>query len=212
MYDTATLAVMAQQNNANAPFTFTARSTRTQNVGGSIFAPDGTTLYSAFNTAATTNPPPPSLASTLLVNDPDQSGHPAGHQAAGEHRGQDGDDSATARRPGGFPIPGMMHLPLGQLYEYPILQPETTQVFLAMDDCNRGVATGMLKMNNLGKGRLTYQRVAASPARRWCTSSRAAWRLPPSRSRWSPGAAAWSARPAPISGPAPGRSRARRST
>ena len=36
-------------------------------------------------------------------------------------------------------------------------------VFLAMDDCNRGVASGTLKINNLGKGRLTYT-VAASPS------------------------------------------------
>jgi hypothetical protein len=70
MYDTATLAVVAQQNNANAPFTFTSAVNTTQNVGGSIFSPDGATLYSAFNTAATTNPPSPSLSSTLLVNDP----------------------------------------------------------------------------------------------------------------------------------------------
>jgi len=58
---------------------------------------------------------------------------------------------------------GLVHLPLGKLYEYPILVPETTQVFLAMDDCNRGVASGTLKINNLGKGRLTYT-VAASPS------------------------------------------------
>jgi hypothetical protein len=49
------------------------------------------------------------------------------------------------------------------LYDYPILVPETTMVFLAMDDCNRGVASGALKINNLGKGRLTYT-VAASPS------------------------------------------------
>ncbi len=36
-------------------------------------------------------------------------------------------------------------------------------VFLAMDDCNRGVASGTLKINNLGAGRLTYT-VAASPS------------------------------------------------
>jgi hypothetical protein len=58
---------------------------------------------------------------------------------------------------------GLVHMQLGKLYEYPILVPETTQVFLAMDDCNRGVASGTLKINNLGKGRLTYT-VAASPS------------------------------------------------
>ena len=55
---------------------------------------------------------------------------------------------------------GMIHLPLGRLYEYPILQPETTTVFLANDDCNRGIASGVLKINNLGKGRLTFSVVS----------------------------------------------------
>ena len=57
---------------------------------------------------------------------------------------------------------GMIHLPLGHLYDYPIIMPETTQVFLAMDDCNRGVATGTLNVNNLGKGKLTYT-VSSNP-------------------------------------------------
>src|ERR1051326_3240952 len=70
MYDTATLGIISQQNNANAPFTFTGAFNTLQNIGGSVFSPDGTSLYSAFNTAANTNPPPPSLSSTLLINDP----------------------------------------------------------------------------------------------------------------------------------------------
>jgi hypothetical protein len=69
LFDTATLAVTAQQNNANAPFTFAGAFNTAQNTGGSMFSPDGTTIYSAFNTAATATPPPPSLSSTLLVND-----------------------------------------------------------------------------------------------------------------------------------------------
>src|SRR6185295_5060340 len=70
MYDTATLGVIAQQNNANASFTFAGAFNTLQNVGGSVFAGDGSTLYSAFNTAANSNPTPPPLASTLLINDP----------------------------------------------------------------------------------------------------------------------------------------------
>src|SRR5258708_12913391 len=50
---------------------------------------------------------------------------------------------------------GLIYLPLSTLYDYPILQPETTTVFLAVDECNRGVATGTVRVNNLGKGRLT---------------------------------------------------------
>jgi DNA-binding beta-propeller fold protein YncE len=162
MYDTATLAVVAQQNNANAPFTFTSAINTTQNVGGSIFSPDGTALYSAFNTAATTNPPSPSLSSTLLVNDPTNLGIRLGIKlpesiVAKIAMKSDGSDAW------GLSDSGMIHLPLGKLFSYPILMPETTMVFLAMDDCNRGVASGTLKINNLGAGRLTYT-VAASPS------------------------------------------------
>jgi YVTN family beta-propeller protein len=162
MYDTATLAVVAQQNNANAPFTFSSALNTTQNVGGSVFSPDGVTLYSAFNTAPTTNPPSPSLSSTLLVNDPTNLGIRLGIKlpesiVAKIVMRSDGSDAW------GLSDSGLLHMPLGHLYDYPIIMPETTQVFLAMDDCNRGVATGTLKINNLGGGRLTYA-VAASPS------------------------------------------------
>ena len=162
MYDTATLAVIAQQNNANAPFTFSSAINTTQNVGGSIFSPDGTTLYSAFNTAATTNPPPPSPASTLLVNDPTNLGIRLGIKlpesiVAKIVMTSDGSEAW------GLSDSGLMHLPLGKLYDYPILMPETTQVFLAMDDCNRGVAIGHAEDQQSGQGPLTYT-VAASPS------------------------------------------------
>jgi YVTN family beta-propeller protein len=162
MYDTATLAVVAQQNNANAPFTFSSAVNTTQNVGGSIFSPDGATLYSAFNTAATTNPPSPSASSTLLVNDSTNLGIRLGIKlpesiVAKIAMTSDGADAW------GLSDSGLVHMPIGKLYDYPILVPETTMVFLAMDDCNRGVASGALKINNVGSGRLTYT-VAASPS------------------------------------------------
>jgi hypothetical protein len=155
MFDTATLAVLGQQNNANAPFTFSSVFNTAQNVGGSVFSPDGNTLFSAFNTAANTSPAPPANSSTLLVNDPTNLGIRLGIKLP---------ESIVARlvmkadgsEAWGLSDSGLLHLPLGNLYNYPILAPETTQVFLAMDDCNRGVASGTLKINNLGKGRLTY--------------------------------------------------------
>ncbi len=162
MYDTATLAVVAQQNNANAPFTFSSAFNTTQNVGGSVFSPDGATLYSAFNTAPTTNPPSPSLSSTLLVNDSTNLGIRLGiklRESIVAKLAMTGDGADAW----GLSDSGLVHLPLGKLYDYPILVPETTQVFLAMDNCNRGLASGALKINNLGKGRLTYT-VAASPS------------------------------------------------
>ena len=156
MYDTATLTVIAQQSNANAPFTFSGVFNTQQNVGGSVFSPDGSTIYSAFNSAATNvNPPPPPLATTLLVGDPANLGIRLGIKLP---------ESIVAKmvmladgtEAWGLSDSGLLHLPLGRLFEYPIIAPETTQVFLATDDCNRGIATGILKVNNLGKGRLTY--------------------------------------------------------
>ena len=163
LYDITTLNVIAQESNANAPFTFTGVINTAQNVGGSVFSPDGTTLYAAFNTAANTTPAPPPLATTLLVNDPTN---------LAIHLGINLPESIVAKmvmlpdgsQAWGASDSGILHLPLGNLYNYPILAPETTQVFLAMDDCDRGVATGTLKVNNLGQGRLTFSVVAPGTA------------------------------------------------
>jgi DNA-binding beta-propeller fold protein YncE len=155
MFDTATLAVIGLQNNANAPFATTAIVSNAQNIGGSVFTPDGTVLYSAFNTAANTNPPPPAQSSTLLVNDPTNLGIRMGIKLPESLVGRIlmTSDGANAW---GLSDSGLINLPFGKLYDYPILMPETTQVFLSMDDCNRGVAKGTLRINNIGKGRLTY--------------------------------------------------------
>jgi len=161
MFDITTLAEIAQQNNANAPFPFAAAINTAQNVGGSVFSPDGAALYSAFNTAATTTPAPPPLASTLLVNDPTNLGIRLGIKLPESLVGRlvmtsDGSQAW------GLSDSGVLHLPLGNLYNYPILMPETTDVFLAMDDCNRGIASGKLNIDNLGKGKLTFTVSTAS--------------------------------------------------
>jgi DNA-binding beta-propeller fold protein YncE len=163
LYDITTLNVIAQENNANAPFPFTGAFNTAQNVGGSIFSPDGSTLYAAFNTAANTTPAPPPLATTLLVNDPSNLAIRLGIKLP---------ESIVAKmvmlsdgsQAWGLSDSGLLHLPLGELYTYPILAPETTQVFLANDDCSRGVATGTLKINNLGKGRMTFSVVSPGTA------------------------------------------------
>ncbi len=155
MYDTSTLAIIAQQNNANAPFTFANAVNTTQNVGGSAFSPDGTTIYSAFNTAANTTPTPPPLSSTLLVGDPTNLGIRLGINLP---------ESIVAKmvmlsdgsQAWALSDSGIMHLPLGNLYTYPIIAPATTDVFLTSDDCNRGIASGTLQINNAGQGRLTF--------------------------------------------------------
>jgi YVTN family beta-propeller protein len=155
MYDTATLAQIAQQSNANAPFTFSSAFNTLQNVGGSAFSPDGTTIYSAFNTAANASPAPRPQSSTLLVGDPTNLGIRLGIKLP-ESIVAKLVLTADGKQAWGMSESGLLSLPLGKLFEYPIIAPETTQVFLAQDECNRGIAAGALKVNNLGKGRLTY--------------------------------------------------------
>ena len=155
MFDINTLNLIAQQNIANAPFAFTASFNTQSQIGGSIFSPDGSTLYSAFNVAATATPAPPPSSSTLVVSDPHNLGIQLGIKLPGNIIAKmvtlsDGSQAW------GISDSGLIHLPLGNLYTYPILVPETTQVFLAMDDCNHGLAQATLQINNLGQGKLTF--------------------------------------------------------
>jgi DNA-binding beta-propeller fold protein YncE len=155
MFDIGTLNLIAQQNIANAPFPMSNNFNTQSQIGGSTFSADGSTLYSAFNVAATATPAPPSNSSTLLASDPLNLGIHLGIKLpeniiAKIVQLSDGSQAL------GLSDSGMVHLPLGNLYNYPILAPETTEVFLAMDDCNRGLAQAALQINNLGKGKLTF--------------------------------------------------------
>jgi YVTN family beta-propeller protein len=154
MYDTATLAVIGQENIANAPFSMNGNFNTRQNVGGSAFAPDGVTLYSAFNTAQFNLPALRPAASTLLISDAQNLGIKLGIRM-GESIISKMVMTADGTKAWGLSESGLIYLPLSTLYDYPILQPESTTVFLAVDECNRGVATGTVRVNNLGKGRLT---------------------------------------------------------
>jgi len=156
LYNTANLNVIAQQSTANSPFPFPAGSFNVQqNVGGSAFSPDGGLLYSAFNVAATSLPAPRPQSSILMISDASNLGIRLGIKLP---------ESIVARmaitsdgeQAWGLSESGLIYLPLGKLYDYPILQPETTQVFLATDLCNQSIARGSVRVSNLGKGKLTF--------------------------------------------------------
>ncbi|MEP6536981.1 MAG: hypothetical protein ABJF23_16745 [Bryobacteraceae bacterium] len=159
LYETATLAVIAQQSTANVPFPLSTLANPTfstlQNVGGSTFSGDGETIYSAFNVAPFSIPATRAQASTLLISN-------SHHLRA--NLGIKIPESLIARmvitsddsEAWGISESGLLHLPLAHLYDYPILQPQTTAVFLAVDDCHRGVARFSVPVTNLGKGKLTY--------------------------------------------------------
>jgi YVTN family beta-propeller protein len=161
LYETATLNVVAQQSASNVPFPLTTSTTTTasfstvQNVGGSSFTPDGATLYSAFNVAPYSTPSVSAQASTLIVS----SSHnlvaklgikiPESLVARMVMTAAGGDAWAASES-------GLVYLPLSTLYDYPILQVESSTVFLHSDDCNRGLAKGTLQVSNAGGGKLTY--------------------------------------------------------
>ena len=155
-YDTATLAVNAQMNVANLPFFLNDNTSIAFNLqanfGGSVFSPDGQTLYSAFNNAPTNERP---RANVLLISNPRNLSTSLGIRLPESILGRmvmssDGADIWALSES------GILHLPVSRLYERPILMPESTQVFLAIDECNRGVARARVRIANAGGGRLTF--------------------------------------------------------
>jgi hypothetical protein len=155
LYDTATLAVIAQQSTSNAPFLMTGSFNTVSNVGGSAFSPDGATIYSAFNAAPQVTPPTRPNAATLLISDSRNLAIKLGIKLPESIVAKMviTSDGANAW---GLSESGVIYLPLSTLYNYPIIAPESTTVFLANDDCNRGVATISLKIGNIGGGKLTF--------------------------------------------------------
>jgi len=156
LYDTATLAVIGQMSTANLPFFvgagFNPGFNVQRNLGGSSFNNAGETIYSAFNNAATTSRP---VANVLYVTSANNLGVRLGLKLKESVLGQivstsSGDDLWALSES------GLLQLPVSTIFDYPILNPETTQVFLANDECNKGTARALVRMTNLGKGRLSY--------------------------------------------------------
>ncbi|MDX1980533.1 MAG: hypothetical protein SFV51_09715 [Bryobacteraceae bacterium] len=155
MYSTQTLQALAQQSTANMPFLFQGNFNALQNVGGSAFSSDGGTLYSAFNAAPFSQPATRPQASTLLISDARNLAVKLGIKIPESIIAQMVVTS-DGTRAWGLSESGLLYLPLSTLYDYPIIQPETTTVFLAVDECNRGVARSSVRINNIGGGKLTF--------------------------------------------------------
>jgi DNA-binding beta-propeller fold protein YncE len=154
MYDTNSLSVISQQDNRNANFVFGTVFNVTANIGGSTFSPDGKTLFSAYNVASGFPLPRPS-ASTLLISDSSNLSIKLGIKVPESIVAKlvltaDGADAWALSES------GLLYLPLSTLYDYPIIMPDTTTVFLANDDCNKGIAKATVKINNIGSGKLTF--------------------------------------------------------
>jgi uncharacterized protein (TIGR03437 family) len=158
LFETSTLTVLAQQNLANAPYPIapnTNFNTQT-NQGGSIFSPDGKTLYSAFNIAPTLNPPARANVSQLMMSDPENllinMGIQLNENLAGEMViAQDG-SAIYALSESGF-----LTIPLNTLRNNPIVEVDKDLIVLATDQCGvtAGQSTLRVGTTNAGTGRYT---------------------------------------------------------
>ena len=160
LFDTQTLAVLAQENVANSPFAFPAGQASNfnlqQNQGGSVFAPDGARLYAAFNIAPVQNPVARPNVTRLLINDPDnlliQMGLQLPENLAGRMEITNQGDAIYGISESGFLI-----LPVGTIEQNPIAMPSKQVVFLATDQCGvtASLNTADNSVNNMGRGRIS---------------------------------------------------------
>lgn len=158
LFETSTLAVLGQQNLANAPYPIaaTVNFNVQQNQGGSVFSPDGRTVYSAFNIAPTQNPPARANVSQLQISDADNLLITMGLQMPENLSGK------MVITPDGSTIfaiseSGFVTIPIGTLRSNPLAVPEVSAVLLANDQC--GVTASQRRaavvVRNAGSGRLT---------------------------------------------------------
>lgn len=160
LFDTETLQILAQQNAANAPWPFPQGTNfNTQQVqGGSVFSPNGSILYSAFNVTPVQNPPARPNVSQLMLNDPDNLLIELGIQMPENLVGNmviNGDGSTIyALSDSGFTI-----LPVSTIRENPLAIPESTVALLVNDYCgvNQEANRRNIAIQNTGRGRMVVQ-------------------------------------------------------
>ena len=158
LFDTGTLAVIAQENLANSsyPIATTANFNTQANQGGSIFSPAGDLIYSAFNIAPTANPPTRANVSQLMFNDSDnlliQQGLQLPENLAGKMVITNDGGMIYALSESGF-----LQIPLSLLSSSPVVTVDSTIQLMASDQC--GVVANQnsarVTVSNAGKGRLT---------------------------------------------------------
>ncbi|MDQ2948493.1 MAG: beta-propeller fold lactonase family protein, partial [Acidobacteriota bacterium] len=168
LFDTGTLQVLAQENLANSPYAIVAGTnfnTET-NQGGSVFAPDGSTLYAGFDTTPQTTPASRSNISELMLNDPDNLLINTALQLPENMSGKmvisaDGSNIYALSES------GFIAIPIGTMGQQPLAVPSTTVALLNNDQCGALASqrTASVSVNNAGKGRLTAtaQLLAATP-------------------------------------------------
>ncbi len=158
LFDTATLAIIAQENTANSPFAFPANANfNTQTVqGGSIYSPDGANIWAAFNFAPVANPATSANVSRLMANDPDNLLIKLGLEMPENLTGRmvitAAGDTIYALSQSGFMI-----IPISALSQNPLAQTDSQTLLLTNDQCGVTASTSQAVANvtNAGKGKLT---------------------------------------------------------
>ena len=158
LFDTATLAITAQQNAANSlyPFQQNVNFNLQANQGGSVFSPDGSVLYSAFNVAPVQSITAAVNSSQLMLSDPDNLLIQLGLQLPENLTGKMVISSNGANIYA-LSQSGVLSLPVSTIYDNPIAVPDKTAVLLTNDQCGVTAATrtAQVDVNNRGKGRMT---------------------------------------------------------
>ncbi len=158
LIDLETLEVIGQQNLANAPYPIQPNTNFNlqQNQGGSVFSPDGGTLYSAFNIAPVQNPPARPNVGQLMVSDPDNL---LIHLALQMPENLAGKMLITSDGAMLYAISesGFASIPVGTMRDRPIADLTAKVIQLRNDQC--GVTAEQRTQNvlvtNAGSGRLT---------------------------------------------------------
>ena len=158
LFDTQTLAVMAQQNTTNSPYVFpgTANFNVQTSQGGAVFTPDGTALLAAYNIVPTSVPAAPTNTSQMTVNTPDTMLIQLGIKLQENLGGKIviSSDGATAYA---ISQSGFMVLPIGTLKNQPLAIPDSTVALLASDQCGVTAAlnSATIPVRDAGGGRIT---------------------------------------------------------
>jgi uncharacterized protein (TIGR03437 family) len=154
LFDTQSLAIVAQQSAVNSPFQFVANANFNvqTNQGGAVFTPDGSALIAAYNILPNLSPTPQSNTSQLLINTPDNLRIQLGVQLAQNLSGKmvitaDG-GTIYALSQSGFLV-----LPISTLgtSTAPIAVPDSNVALLASDQCGvtAGQNTAVIPVRNL---------------------------------------------------------------
>jgi uncharacterized protein (TIGR03437 family) len=142
---------------ANAPYPVAPGTdiNLVSNQGGSVFSPDGGTLYAAFDISPVQNPPAPANVSQLMMNDPNnlliRMGIQLPENLAGKMVISSDGSNAYALSDSGFIV-----LPLATISQSPLAVPSSNILWLSGDPCTvSSLGTGTITINNPGQGRIT---------------------------------------------------------